>query len=45
MGKVHPSLSYLDRRRKEFIRIYGREPTDEELRTFIEYIELIKTAR
>ena len=32
-------------RRRDFIRVYGREPTEEELRTFIEYIELVKTAR
>ena len=32
-------------RRKDFIKIYGREPTEEELKTFIEYIELVKSER
>ena len=32
-------------RRRDFIRVYGREPSEEELRTFAEYIELVKTAR
>jgi len=32
-------------RRRDFMKIYGREPTQEELRTFTEYIELIKILR
>jgi len=32
-------------RRRDFIKIYGREPTPEELRTFIKYIELVKSGR
>jgi len=32
-------------RREDFIRVYGREPSEEELRTFTEYIELVKTER
>ena len=32
-------------RREDFIRVYGREPSEGELRTFTEYIELIKSER
>ena len=32
-------------RHRDFIKVYGREPSEEELRTFTEYIELVKTAR
>jgi len=32
-------------RRKHFIKVYGREPTPEELRVFVEYIELVKRER
>jgi len=32
-------------RRKDFIRVYGHEPTEEELKAFIEYIELVKLGR
>ena len=32
-------------RRRDFIKVYGREPTEEELKTFIEYIELVKSGR
>ena len=32
-------------RRADFIRVYGRKPTEEELKAFIEYIELVKSER
>jgi len=32
-------------RKEDFRRVYGRYPTDEELRVFEEYINLIKSER
>jgi len=38
-------LTYFENRHRDFIKVYGREPTQEELRVFIEYIELVKSGR
>ena len=32
-------------RREDFRRVYGREPTEEELETFEEYVRLVKAGR
>lgn len=32
-------------RRRDFKKVYGREPSEEELRVFCEYVELVKAGR
>jgi len=37
--------TYREQRRMDFISVYGKEPSDKELDTFIKYIEWTKRGR